>query len=268
MLLNLLYGHGLFFTAIIVIGTSIVIALVGQWLTHRLVSFSNRRTHNDVIGFAAGTSGLIYVVLLAFIASTVWISYDRTDGLVEEEASLIGDLLNDAPLLPEPFASQSAVLLHDYVQEVVNEEWPKMARGERVGRQGWLFLRGFYANLGSVQTATPVQNAVVQEMLTRLNRLYDLRRERIRTSARPSLHSVIWFVVLAGGLITIAFSWLFGFEKKGLHKISTALIATMLGLVIFLIVAFNYPFRGQMLISVAPFEQILKHMNGQILSRH
>jgi len=41
-------------------------------------------------------------------------------------------------------------------------------------------------------------------------------------------------------------------------------VAVTLGLVIFLIVVFNCPFRGQMQISSTPFERMLKHMDKRI----
>lgn len=263
-MLDLVYGHSLLFTAAAVVGACVGVSLAGQWLIHRLVPLPHRRRHNDVIGFCAGTGALIYVVLLAFIASTVWIAYDRADSLVNQEASLAGDLFRDTSLLPKSFEDSASLSLRDYVQAIIREEWPNMARGERPGRQGWPLLRNFHDELGRVSVVTPVQVAVVQEMLTRLNQLYDVRRERFRISSRPSLDPVIWFVVLVGGLITIAFNWLFGFEMGGLHWASTAMIAATLGLIIFLIVVFNYPFRGQMQISAAPFEQTLKNMERRL----
>ncbi len=261
MLRNLLYNHSLLFTAVIVIGFWVAISVLGHWTSHRFLALDHRRSHNDVLGFAASTIGLIYVVLLAFIASTTLISYDRADNLVNQEASIASDLFNDASVLPQPFETQATVHLKQYVEEVINVEWPNMSRGEHAGSTAWPLLRNFYRELSRAHTENPVQVAIIQEMLTRLNQLYDVRRERTRIAARPSLQPVIWFVVAAGGLIMLACTWLFGFEKRGLHLLCTILIAASLGLVIFLIVAFDYPFRGEMAISPAPFERVLDHMN-------
>ncbi len=264
MVFHFLYGHGFFFTGVLVVGICIGVSLSGQWIVNRLVPLSHRRSHNDVVSYAAATGGLIYVVLLAFIASTVWISYDRADSLVNQEASLAGDLFRDALVMPKSFELEALVSLHDYVQTVIEDEWPSMERGESSGQKAWQSLRAFYMALSRVTPETPVQSAVISEALARLNQLYDSRRERLRIASRPSLHPVIWCVVLLGGLITIAFSWLFGFEKSGLHKISAAMVAATLGLVIFLIVVFNYPFRGQVQVSPAPFRQTLKYMEQRL----
>lgn len=261
---TLFYGHSLAFTAILVIGLCIGTSLLGQWVVQRLVSFNQRKGHNDVMGYAAATGGLIYVVLLAFIASTVWVAYDRADSMVNQEASLAGDLFADASMLPKAFSEPAAYALRDYLRSVVTEEWPGMASGKPAAGQGWRLLREFYTDLSRVETVSPVQNAIVQEILTRLNHLYDVRRERIRIASRPSLNPVIWLVVLLGGLLTLAFGWFLGFQKNALHYASNAMIATILGLVIFLIVAFNFPFRGRMQISPAAFETLLKYIDKRV----
>jgi hypothetical protein len=264
MLQTHLYGHSLLVTALLVIGLCVGVALLGQWIVHRYVSLHVRLAHNQVIGFTSATCALIYVVLLAFIASTVWVSYDRADEAVSREASLVGDLFQDASMLPKALEAETIVYLRDYSRAVVNDEWPKMAKGERAKSEGWQLIRKFYTQVSQVTGITPVQVAVIQEMISRINHLYDIRRERLRTADRGSLNPAVWLVVLLGGLITIAFCWLFGFDKNWLHVLSTVMVSITLGLVIFLIVVFNCPFRGRMQISSAPFERMLKHMDKQI----
>lgn len=259
-----LYGHSLLFTACFVIGSCVALALFGQWLSHRWVSLPTRLAHNQVVGFTSATCALIYVVLLAFIASTVWVSFDRADETVSREASLVGDLFQDVSMLPDHFGPKTSIYLRDYARTVLNEEWPKMAAGNPGGGAGWQLIRSFYTEISQAKDVNPVQVAVIQEMIIRVNHLYDIRRERLRTAGGASLNPAVWLVVLLGGLITIAFCWLFGFEKAWLHSLSTSLVAVTLGLVIFLIVVFNCPFRGQMQISPEPFARMLKHMDKRI----
>jgi len=263
-MLNYLYNHSLLFTGFFVTFSCVIAGAIGQWMVDRFVSLQTRKDHNQVMGFASATCALIYVVLLAFIASTVWVSYDRADASANNEASIVGDLLQDSAVLSKDFETKTLVILRDYTKQVVTEEWPKMAKGEPTGSDGWGLIRKFYTELSEVPDTHPVKVALVQEMISRVNRLYDIRRERLRTAQAGSLNNAVWLVVLLGGGITLSFCWFFGFDKRWMHNLSTAMIAITLGLVILLIVVFNCPFRGKMQISSAPFEKMLTRMNKRI----
>src|SRR3546814_8564221 len=73
-------------------------------------------------------------------------------------------------------------------------------------------------------------------MLTRLNDLYDARRERL-LAAHDRLQPSVWSVVLLGGLISLLFCWMFGTPHRRFHLGASALVAATFGLVIFLIVS-------------------------------
>lgn len=264
MLHSHLYAHNLQFTALFIIGLSVGISLLGQWVFHRYVPLSTRLAHNQVIGSISATCALIYVVLLAFIASTVWISYDRAEEAVSREAAMVVDLFQDASILTKPLEPEAMVDLRDYARSVVNDEWPRMAEGQPTKSEDLQRIQGFYRKLIDVRDATPVQVAVIQEMISRVNQLYDIRRERLRIASQGSLKPAVWMVVLLGGMITIVFCWFLGFEKNWIHVLSTIMVAITLGLVLSLIVVFNRPFRGRMQISPAPFEDALKHMDERV----
>jgi len=65
----------------------------------------------------------------------------------------------------------------------------------------------------------------------------------------------MWVVVLAGLVIYIALFWMFDMERH-VHLLITGLVAAFLGLTIFLIVAMDYPYRGEVSIDAQPFEQV------------
>ena len=61
---------------------------------------------------------------------------------------------------------------------------------------------------------------------------------------------VIWWIIAIGGALTTAFTYLFGFESFRLHLTMTGAVAASLALVVVLIVALDWPFRGE--VSVPP----------------
>jgi hypothetical protein len=263
----LFYAHGPLFTGIASVSVFVVIALLGQWLVSRIVSISHRVAHNNVLGFASSTAGVIYAVLLAFIASAVWMSYNQASTTVNQEAGLVSDLFRDASMLPTPASNRLAILLREYIQTVTQDEWPSMSLGVRSGDKGWRILDSVYFELIEFHPEGTDQSMVAGEMLKRISAIFDARRNRLALVTQGSLHPIVWSVVLLGGLIIIIFCWLFGFEKGGLHAASTTLVAACLGLVVFLIGSLNQPFCGASGISPTPFYNVLHFMEQSPLGK-
>jgi hypothetical protein len=67
----------------------------------------------------------------------------------------------------------------------------------------------------------------------------------------------MWFVVLAGGFITIAFTYLFGFRQTVMQTAMIGTLALLVGLVIFLTMSLDYPFRGAIRVGPEAFERAL-----------
>jgi hypothetical protein len=259
------------FTGLLMLAVFVAIGLAGQWVILRIVPLDKRRAHNDVLGAASATAGFINAVLLAFIVFVAWTSYDRAREVVSQESSLAADLFADATVLQGAIGVHVRGELFEYVTFVVDSEWPAMAngamgRGTTVRRPGWQALRHTYADLLELEPASKSQELVTGEMLKRLNLLYDARRQRLVAATGGSLSPVVWSVVLAAGFLSLAFCWLFGFETGGLHAASTSMVAACLGLVIFLIVALDRPFRGPNQISAEPFAAAQNMMKNALQS--
>jgi hypothetical protein len=268
MLISLLYDHGMLVTGALVVAAFIGTGLFGQRIILRFVPLDRRRAHNDVLGAASAIAGVINAVLLAFIVFAAWTDYDRARDVVSQEGSLVADLNADAAVLPGGLGTHVQEELHNYVNVVVDSEWPAMADGrmssrDSTRRAGWQYLRHTYADLLELDASKGTPGLVVGEMLKRLNSLYDARRQRLAHASGGSLSKVVWIVVIAVGFLSMAFCWLLGFEEGGLHKASTTIIAASLGLVVFLILALDRPFRGPDQISVQPLSSVQRMMNTQ-----
>lgn len=134
-----------------------------------------------------------------------------------------------------------------------------MAKGAAFGDEGWVPLRKFHQDLISLKTTDPVQVALFSETLNRLNSLYDARRDRL-LAAHDHIEPAVWWVVLAGAAVTIGFTYLFGMESFTMHMLMTSAVAASLALVIVLIAAFDYPFRGEVQIGPGGFEAVQHNM--------
>ena len=72
---------------------------------------------------------------------------------------------------------------------------------------------------------------------------------------QQGIPDIPWAVVLLGALVNIVLLWMIKTESH-VHIIITGALSAFMGLVIFLIAAMDYPFRGDVSIDAAPFEQV------------
>jgi hypothetical protein len=73
-------------------------------------------------------------------------------------------------------------------------------------------------------------------------------------------------VLIGGGVITIAFTYLFGLDNNVIHILMVAALAMILSLSLFTIAALDYPFQGDVRIHPAAFEQVLERFRESKLS--
>jgi hypothetical protein len=255
MLIDLIYSVPTWKMTLAVTAVFVGVSVLGLVIVARLMPLSVRLKHNELAGFNSQLVGVIFAVLLAFIAVAAWESFGKAGDIAATEAALTGDLARDALAMPEPVRSELVDDIRDYVAIVLTREWPEMARGAPVGDEGWVPLRKFHQDLISIRTIDPVQVAIFSETLSRLNLLYDARRSRL-LAAQDHIEPAVWWVMLIGSAVMIGFTFLFGMERFGMHMLMTVVVAASLALVIALIAAFDYPFRGQVQIGPNGFEAV------------
>ena len=259
MIWNFLYRLNPWLEAILVLGVVLTAALLLQAVIVRLVPDQSRRAHNELLGHTAGIAGVINAVLLAFIVFAAWTDYDRARDVVSQEVSLVTDILRDV----EAVSSVHDSVVHGlqgYLAAVADSEWAVMRAGVPQGApgrsgfgSGWRSLNRSYLLALQLDAGTALQRVVAEELVKRFNSLFDVRRQRIAYATYGALTSTVWGVVLAGGIVSIACCGLFGVESHRLHIASTALVAASFGLVFFLIISLQWPFRGHTQITVDPY---------------
>jgi hypothetical protein len=79
-----------------------------------------------------------------------------------------------------------------------------------------------------------------------INHLLSMRRARM-LSADTHLIPVLWVVVLAGAIITMALSWCIHVTDKRLHVLLSGTYSLVVGLMVFCVFTLDHPFWGKRL---------------------
>jgi len=253
---------------VLVVFAGCLAALAGLESVQRLVSVEKRQEHNDVAGFLYAVIGVVYAVLLALLVIAVWGQYQKANETVESEANAVAEVAWLAHRLPEPERHELQEDARSYAQEVVDTEWPLMEQGiEGVQSlpEGWDLIDDIRATLQDFEPSTAAEQELYAEGLDRISRLGDARRMRI-VAAKEGLPGVLWVVLVFGAVVTVGFTYLFGLRNTWAHRLMVMSLTAVIALVLFAIVAMDYPFSGGARIDPGAFELILERFETSKLS--
>jgi hypothetical protein len=254
MIVDWVYNHPTWMWGNILVWGVTALACVGLAIFHRFVHVDTRRAHNDVAGFTIAIISVVYAVLLAFIAVATWESFATADAIVENEAGYIGDLYRDTQGFPKEVGEAMRNALKQYTDTVITVEWPRQRRADTPDN-GWKPLRKLHTTLVTFQPQTIGQGVMQAEFLRTLNELYKARSTRL-AQVTGHIPGVIWWIIAIGGAITTCYTYLFGFHSFRLHLVMTGAVAASLALVAVLIIALDWPFRGDVSVTPAPYAEI------------
>lgn len=255
VLVDFLYTHPTWEVGLVVIGIWTSLALAGLYIFHRLVDVHTRQKDTDTVGLTFAIVAVVYAVLIAFIVVDVFETSAKDDEIATAEANKLSNLMLDSAGLPPQTAEAVRADLDKYIDIVVKSEWPSQQAGklgDAVFDPGWTVLAHLSTRLAVFEPATMGQNVNKGEMLHTMNELIKARRSRI-LAAGEHLPFVVWQILLLAGAVAVGYTYLFGAHSFRIHLAITGLVSATIALVFVLIIALDYPFRGEVSVTSGAF---------------
>jgi hypothetical protein len=140
-----------------------------------------------------------------------------------------------------------------YTREVIDVSWPQQRKGIVPAGASPLVSR-YLDHLHKFAPSNLRELNIQAEALTLANELVQLRQSRL-LGVTGGIPPILWWVVLAGAFINVFLMWMLAMARHT-HILLTALIGGFLGLVVFLVAAMDYPFRGDVSVGAEPLEAI------------
>jgi len=243
-----------------IVGSLCLYAALGLMVVRRLVLPRLRIQEGD----AEFSSGMVQAVMvfyglaLALIAMNVWQTYNNTAQLVSQEAAAIGGLYRDVSGYPEPARSRLQKELRDYTDYVIHEAWPLQQRGQ-IPTGGNENVTRFQNILLDFEPVTERQKLLHSETLRAFNHTIESRRLRI-DAAGTQLPGILWLTIIVGALISLGSSFFFKIEDARVHGIQVVLLAAFVGMVIFMVMALDRPFIGDLGLKPDSYQIVYDHL--------
>jgi hypothetical protein len=236
---------------LLITGPAIVLLLwlygvVGLLIIRRRV-LPRLRTHREDAEFSGAMLQAImvfYGLAAALIAVSVWQSYSDVAKIISQEATALAALYRDVSSYPEPIRPQLQKGLRDYVDQIIHQAWPLQERG-KTPTKGVELMNRFQDTLDDFEPTGEGQKILHAETLRAYNQVIQARRLRL-DAVNTGLPGILWFIIIAGAFISLTSSFFFKVEDVRLQGIQVVLVAAFIGLVMFMILALDRPFRGDL----------------------
>ena len=250
----------LFYIPIIPLGVIMVflavgLSVLGLLIVWRFVPRQMFKAHNDLASAIFQAIAMAYTVLLAFVVVISWQNFDKSGMHVETEANCLVDLYRSSAAFDKVFENDIRSLVKEYVDVVINEEWAGLGRGQESDKARDI-LRNIWALYTSYEPKTEKEGIFFAESIHKLDNLREMRRFRIIDS-RTGVHPVLWFVLMAGAITTVSFTYFFGSDKFINHAIMASILSILIALILLTILSFSFPFTGSVRIEPKTFQQVI-----------
>jgi hypothetical protein len=184
----------------------------------------------------------------------VYSTFSDASEAAADEASNLVLMYYNAEAFPQPERGQAQQAITDYTRSVIEDDWPALADGKGSPKTDQALDRMYkvWAPMEPSAQWSDEYTASVDE----LNTVLTLRNQRIDDSG-SALHPIYWVLLFVGAFLTILHLVLLHMENLTMHLIAVGVTAAMMGMVLFLLIEVNAPFRGEIAVSSSNFRAAL-----------
>ncbi len=237
--------------ALFVVGGFVALSILFAKLTRRFTSIDLLREHNELTGFTFAAISVIYAVVLGFVAIGVWERFGAAEEATYREASDLTAVYRDAASLPQ--GERLRRDLRTYTNDIITRGWRAMQSGS-VSDDTETEAERIARDVNGISPHNARESNLHKQMIDAMTESLAARDQRLTEDA-SGLNGVMWATVILGGFITVAFTYLFGFKASLMQTATVGMLALLIGLVIFLTMSLDYPFRGTVHVGPDAFER-------------
>ena len=242
--------------AVVIFAATYAVTFAIYWIILRLAVGERVKGFKAVSPGLLPPLGIIYGLLVAFLASQAWGDVERAHTAVNREASSLRGVVLLADAFPQDARNRLHTLIRTHIQQAQTEEWPAMARRE----VNLTMVSESLAQALQVAVATPVEGpgqiAAQREIITGIENALDARRQRILIS-ESQMNLVKWTTLIVMGVCFMVMVAIVHCDNQLALRLALGSFATAIAISIVLIVAHDRPFTGTAGVKPSPLLQVI-----------
>ncbi len=248
-MIDWLYRLPILWMAVVIFGVTYLVATLVDRMVLRLATGERAKAFKAVSPGLLPPLGIIFGLLVAFIAAQVWGDLDRATTAVNREASALRAVVLLAPRFPQETQDRLRALVAQHIHDAITDEWPAMAQRRASLVMTPAPLAAALQLTLNLDAKTPAEATAQREIVTALETALDARRQRIITS-RATVNWVKWLALIVQAICTMVAIAMVHTDNRKATGIALGLFSTGVAVSILLIAAHNRPFTGEL--SVQP----------------
>ena len=251
---SLLNSFALPTIVLIVVGGTVVLALVGVLVARKLFPNLADGPYHDVVEGLRGVYHLVFALILAFVIASVLGNFATAESTVAAEAATLAHMRRANDALPAEQQVRLNTGLRHYVNAIGDTEWETMQRGEGSPRASAALetLYALYVSYSPLPTEG-VEAEFYSEAVDQLLTVGSTRRERLSLSA-GELPILLRIVLPLGVLILLVLEYR---PKMALRAqlLHIGLLAMVVSFCYLLTIVMDYPFSGDVALGNEEFKR-------------
>lgn len=241
---------------ILIIFTVFLVAMFLYIFKYVTASVTVNDSTNGTIGVYMSIVGLPVGVILSFIVANTWTSFSEAQAKENAEATKLLLLYNLLDAFPGAERIQASI--KTYTAFIISDEFPLMEKGQQ-SLEGLDMITSIGDAIYELDPQTDQETTLYGEAIGMFEEIMALRIARMGYAVY-GLAPELWWVLILGVIVVIFMSFFLYMESFTMQAIMTGFSAAILVSLLFLIVALNYPYRGDFGLDSLPFQIALGNM--------
>ena len=242
-----------FVNAVILAVLGTTAGIVGLLAVRKWLGVGTLAAYHDVAGSFLSVVGTLYAVLLGLVVVDSMEDFEEAGAATVQEENVLANIVLLSHQLPKAKRDDVRRRAAEYGRLVVDRDWPAMDRGRTdpvAHRPALDLVRAVF----EFEPTTESEKAIYPAQVEAATQLWNSRHIRA-VGCAEGIPTLEWIVLIAGGMVTVCFTYFFVVENLRVQVIMTALVALTISLNIMLVLMFGYPYSGG--VKIAPPESFL-----------
>jgi len=230
-------------TVVIFLATYLITGAI-HWMVGSLAVGERARAFKAISPGMLPPLGIIFGLLVAFVAAQVWSDLAAAGTEVTREASALRGVVLLADSFPGKPKLQLRTLVRRHVEQAVTQEWPDMAQQKATLTVTSAPLAQALRLTLSLKPKDEGQAAAQSAVITLIEDALEARRERIIISG-SAVNWVKWSALFLQAICTLVAIAMVHSDNRTTSAIAMTLFATGVAVSVILIAAHTPPFSGE-----------------------
>ncbi|MFJ8630315.1 DUF4239 domain-containing protein [Streptomyces sp. NPDC093568] len=215
----------------------------------------------DVIEYMTMWIGVVYAIVLGLAIAGVWEARSAAQDHVQAEAVALHEVSERVRVYPADVRDRIRDDVNAYVGHVVTTEWKSMMDHGTVTDRGTEMLQRIREDVTDYEPRNDFEAQAYQPLLDQVTAADQARNARANSTG-DTMPGVVWFGLLAGGVVTIGMVFALQIRRTARELILAGLFSALIAFLLFLIWDFDDPYSRGVTASMEPFLALFPQSKG------